>query len=124
MQNYINFNNYTSVTTSTTLGFLPGMTTPASLLVCNAAAGITITLPPTATQLAVLPPQAPANGQAIDGVGGGFEMIVFNANGAAAVTVVAATGDQIIGTATVAGTINSFKRLRSAPVVTSWYVVG
>lgn len=124
MQNFINYTNEWEITTSTTMGYLPGMLYPTALLICNAGAGITVTLPQTSTLPAVLPPASPGYGQSVDGVGGGYRITIFNQNGTAGVTVSAASTDQIVGTANVAGSANAKVTLASAPSLTSWYVVG
>lgn len=129
MQNFVNYANAALITTSTTFGVAqPNTLPPPSLLVCNAAAQITVTLPNTSSQPPVLPPASPGYGQTIDGVGGGFFMSIINQNGSGTVIVAAASGDQIFTTAaaalaTIAASAGAKLTLESFPAQTTWYQI-
>lgn len=109
--------NYATVTAATTLGFGAGQTTPPLLLTCNNG-GFNVVLPPTATQT----PTPPTVSQTTVGTNGGFRITVNQLAASGTVTLVAASGDTIVGTATV-GVQNASLTLQSVPENSTWYVV-
>jgi len=130
MQNFVNFNNSALITASTTFGVnIPNLPPPASLVVTNAAASITVTLANTSSAPPVLPPASPAYGQTIDGVGGGFFTTIFNQSGSGTVIILAASGDQIFTAAgaasavTVAASVGAKITLEAYPGQTTWYQI-
>lgn len=109
--------NHAVVTAATTLGFGAGQQTPPLLLTCNNA-GFTVTLPPAATTT----PTPPTIGQTTVGAGGGFRITVMQLAASGTVTVAPASGDSIVGIATV-GTQNAVATYQSVPALNTWYKV-
>lgn len=103
-----------STSTSITLGYSSGQIVPPRVLFCNSASSVSVTLPKIPATIS-----SSTGGNYYPGVVDGFMLTVFNV-GAGTVTVAAASGDTIGGTATIAQNVaRSWTSLGSTQ---KWYM--
>jgi len=103
-----------STSTTITLGYSAGQTVPPRVLFCNNASAVSVTLPAIPATLA-----SGTGGNYYPGVVDGFMLTVFNV-GAGTVTVSAASGDTVGGTATIAQ--NVARTWTSLGSTRKWYM--
>ena len=104
-----------STATTVVLGYVSGQTTPPRILFCNNGSAVGVTLqkiPPTISSA--------TGGDYYPGAADGYQITVFNV-GAGTVTVAAASGDTLGGTATIAQ--NASRTWASLGSTQTWYMI-
>lgn len=103
-----------STSTTITLGYSSGQTVPPRVLFCNSSSSVTVNMPKIPATLA-----SSTGGNYYPGVVDGFMITIFNV-GAGTVTAVAASGDTVGGTATIAQ--NVARTWTSLGSTKTWYM--